>query len=259
MIMNVELDKRHTNNQGNKIVPLYKLFPHVVTLLSMCSGLTAIKLTFSERWEMSVFFIVIATVLDGVDGSIARFLHAESNFGAHLDSLSDFLNFGVAPALLIYFWSLIHVRFIGWLAIMGFVVCMVIRLARFGSEDSIKHNRKFFFGVPAPAGAILVMIPTICSFQIVEFFPLLEHFINNNSFVEIYVIFVSILVISRIPTISLKEMPISQRYTYAVLTFFGLNSILLFTFPWMFIPVVSAVYILVMPVSVFCFLYSKNK
>src|SRR6202045_1980505 len=149
-------------------IPVRTLAPNVVTLLAMCAGLTAIRLAFEDRYVLALAAIVFAAILDGIDGRLARFLKGTSRFGAELDSLSDFVNFGVAPALILYFWGLHELRSVGWIAALTFAICAALRLARFNVmiEDP---NRpawagNFFVGMPAPAGAITVLLPIYASF-----------------------------------------------------------------------------------------------
>src|ERR1700751_713240 len=144
-------------------IPVRTLAPNMVTLLAMCAGLTAIRMAFEDRYVLALAAIVFAAILDGIDGRLARFLKGTSRFGAELDSLSDFVNFGVAPALILYFWGLHDLKSAGWIAAMVFAICAALRLARFNvmkpspQRGAWAHN--FFAGVPAPAGAIIVLLP----------------------------------------------------------------------------------------------------
>ena len=138
-------------------IPVRTLAPNVVTLLALCAGLTAIRMAFEDRYVLAVAAIVFAAVLDGLDGRLARFLKGTSRFGAELDSLSDFVNFGVAPALILYFWDLHNLKSAGWIAAMVFAICGSLRLARFNvmidDPDRPAWTANFFVGIPAPAGA----------------------------------------------------------------------------------------------------------
>src|ERR1700756_450784 len=144
------------------------LAPNVVTLLALCAGLTAIRMAFENRYVLAVAAIVFAAILDGIDGGLARFLKGTSRFGAELDSLSDFVNFGVAPALILYFWDLHNLKSAGWIAAMVFAICGSLRLARFhvmiDDPDRPAWAANFFVGVPAPAGAIVVLLPIYAVF-----------------------------------------------------------------------------------------------
>src|SRR6202163_1579467 len=144
-------------------IPVRRLAPNLVTLLALCAGLTAIRMAFENRYALALAAIVFAAVLDGIDGRLARLLKGTSKFGAELDSLSDFVNFGVAPALILYFWGLHDLKSAGWIAAMVFAICGALRLARFNvmveDPDRPVWASNFFVGVPAPAGAITVLLP----------------------------------------------------------------------------------------------------
>jgi CDP-diacylglycerol--serine O-phosphatidyltransferase len=144
-------------------IPVRMLAPNLITLLAMCAGLTAIRMAFESRYALALAAIVFAAMLDGIDGRLARFLKGTSRFGAELDSLSDFVNFGVAPALVLYFWGLHDLQAAGWIAAMVFAICGALRLARFNvmidQPDRPAWSSNFFVGMPAPAGAITVLLP----------------------------------------------------------------------------------------------------
>jgi CDP-diacylglycerol---serine O-phosphatidyltransferase len=144
-------------------IPVRTLAPNLITLLALCAGLTAIRMAFENRYVLALAAIVFAAILDGIDGRLARFLKGTSRFGAELDSLSDFVNFGVAPALILYFWDLHDLKSAGWIAAMVFAICAALRLARFNvmidEPDRPAWTANFFVGVPAPAGAITVLLP----------------------------------------------------------------------------------------------------
>src|ERR1700753_3027091 len=144
-------------------IPVRTLAPNVVTLLALCAGLTAIRMAFEDRYVLAVAAIVFAAILDGIDGRLARLLKGTSRFGAELDSLSDFVNFGVAPALILYFWGLHELKSAGWIAALVFAICAGLRLARFNvmidDPNQPSWAANFFVGVPAPAGAITVLLP----------------------------------------------------------------------------------------------------
>src|ERR1700686_1066701 len=155
-------------------IPVRTLVPNVITLLALCAGLTAIRMAFENRYVLALAAIVFAAFLDGIDGRLARFLKGTSRFGAELDSLADFVNFGVAPALILYFWGLHDLKSAGWISAMVFAICAALRLARFNVmiEDP---NRpawagNYFVGVPAPAGAITVLLPIYVQFLAVPHF-----------------------------------------------------------------------------------------
>src|ERR1700730_12300260 len=144
-------------------IPVRTLVPNIITLLALCAGLTAIRMAFENRYVLALAAIVFAAFLDGIDGRLARFLKGTSRFGAELDSLADFVNFGVAPALILYFWGLHALKSAGWIRAMFFAICPALRLARFNvmvdDPDKPAWASNFFVGVPAPAGAITVLMP----------------------------------------------------------------------------------------------------
>src|ERR1700689_4821325 len=149
-------------------IPVRTLAPNVITLLALCAGLTAIRMAFENRYTLALGAIVFAAILDGIDGRLARFLKGTSRFGAELDSLSDFVNFGVAPALILYFWDLHELKSAGWIAAMVFAICGSLRLGGFhgvvDDPDRAGWASNFFVGVPAPAGAIIVLLPIYAAF-----------------------------------------------------------------------------------------------
>src|ERR1700730_413574 len=160
-------DRRLPPRQFRRI-PVRTLAPNLVTLLALCAGLTGIRMAFENRYGLALAAIVFAAVLDGIDGRLARLLKGTSKFGAELDSLSDFVNFGVAPALILYFWGLHDLKSAGWIAAMVFAICAGLRLARFNvmidDPDRPAWASNFFVGVPAPAGAITVLLPIYAVF-----------------------------------------------------------------------------------------------
>src|ERR1700694_1814507 len=159
-----ERDRRRLLHRPRfRAIPVRTLVPNVITLLALCAGLTAIRLAVEDRLEWALAAIVFAAMLDGIDGRLARFLKGTSRFGAELDSLADFVNFGVAPALILYFWGLHDLKSAGWIPAMVFAICAALRLARFNvmidDPDKPAWTSNFFVGVPAPAGAITVLLP----------------------------------------------------------------------------------------------------
>src|ERR1700731_3051235 len=151
-----------------RLIPVRTLLPNLITLLALCAGLTAIRLAVEDKLEWAVAAIVFAALLDGIDGRVARMLKGTSRFGAELDSLADFVNFGVAPALILYFWGLHALKSAGWIAAMVFAICAPLRLARFNvmieDPDRPPWAANYFVGVPAPAGAITVLLPIYVQF-----------------------------------------------------------------------------------------------
>src|SRR3954454_2870050 len=167
-----ESDPQTAKRRRFRPIPVRMLVPNLITLLALCAGLTAIRLAFEQKLEWAVAAIVFAALLDGIDGRVARMLKGTSRFGAELDSLADFVNFGVAPALILYVWGLHELKSAGWIAAMVLAICAGLRLARFNVmvDDPNKPAwaANFFTGMPAPAGAITVLLPIYLSFLGVE-------------------------------------------------------------------------------------------
>ncbi|MEQ1649995.1 MAG: CDP-diacylglycerol--serine O-phosphatidyltransferase, partial [Hyphomicrobiaceae bacterium] len=212
-------------------IPVRMLVPNFFTLLSLCAGVTAIRMAIEQRYEIAVFLVVAAALLDGVDGRLARALKAQSKFGAELDSLADFVNFGVAPAILIYTWGLGGMRGFGWVAALLFACCMGLRLARFNSMldvDKPKWQSNFFTGIPAPAGAIVVMLPfylDALGLADVRAFPFL---------VSLYTLAMAFMLVSTIPTYSGKLLGERIRREWVLPIFAGVALLIgmLITYPY---------------------------
>src|SRR6201985_216111 len=170
MIQPMAIDPKYLELRRRRFrpIPVRMLVPNVITLLAICAGLTAIRLSTEGRMELAVAAIVCAAVLDGLDGRVARMIKGQSKFGAELDSLADFVNFGVAPGLMLYFWSLHELGHAGWIAAMVFAICAGLRLARFNvmidDPNRPAWTADFFVGMPAPGGAITVLLPIYLHF-----------------------------------------------------------------------------------------------
>ena len=250
--------------QNSKFFPIARLFPNIVTLLGLCAGLTSIKFTFIGKWESAVMFIIIAAIIDGMDGRIARLLNSTSGFGAQLDSFADFLNFGAAPAFLLYFWSLKQIRVIGWMLVMMFVICMSIRLARFNmslyEEQKLDWHKFFFVGVPAPLGAVLSLIPVMLTFYYHNNHWLVEILSDQNN-IALYFAIIAFLSVSNIPTFSAKHFYIPKNLSYIFILLFGIVIVFAITKPWLTFPVIGIIYILSIPISsaVYLYIMYKNK
>jgi CDP-diacylglycerol--serine O-phosphatidyltransferase len=244
------------NKRILKPVPFTKLLPNLVTLIGLIIGVSSIRFALDSAWEKSVYCILIATIVDGVDGRVARMFNATSHFGAELDSLCDFVNFGLCPAMLIYLWSFQQYEYkvISWASIMLFVVCMAIRLARFNTSlvesKEIKMDSRFFTGVPAPSGAILALIPMILDFEITSFISGFS--IRNYTLgINLYIVVVALSLASRIPTISLKNFYIKPEYLSLSMIISAAIIILAVIYPWYALPSAAIIYILSMPVCMY--------
>jgi len=240
-----------TQNKRFKHVPVRYLLPNLITLLALCSGITSIRLGIEGRFELAVGAIIISIVLDALDGRLARFLKGTSRFGAELDSLADFVNFGVAPAILIYLWSLNELRTKGWVVALVLAICCALRLARFNValEDDEKPAWAggFFSGAPAPAGAGLALAPMYLGF--------LGYIDNGHSyalFIAPYIVLVAVLMVSRVPTYSGKTMGsrVRRDLVLPILVCAVLAFILLIAFPWETLTVIALIYLLMIPFSV---------
>lgn len=231
-------------------VPLRYVLPNLVTLLGLCLGLTAIRFAFEERYEMAVYSIVAAAVLDGLDGRIARALKGTSRFGAELDSLADFIDFGVAPAVLLYFWSLNEIKSFGWFAVLVYVVACALRLARFNVALDDPHKpewkNEFFTGMPSPAGAIAVMLPVYLHLSIVEL-PAARWLVP----LEIaYVLLIAFLMISPIPHFSGKKLGRVPRDKFVIVLFGVIVAILLLVTTTMeVLALLTLLYLALIPMS----------
>lgn len=231
-----------------KGLSLNRLIPNILTLLALCCGLTAIRFGLQARWEAGVTAILLAGVLDGLDGRIARLLRGTSKFGAELDSLSDFVSFGVAPAVLLYLWSMQGAGSFGWALVLLFSVCCALRLARFntmlGQPDLPPWAYNFFTGVPTPAGAALVMLPMML------FFEWGGGFFDRPAVVAVFLVLVSFLMVSRIPTFSLKGLRVPHHWVLPVLLVVGLLAAFLVTAGWVTLIFFGFLYIASFPFSI---------
>jgi CDP-diacylglycerol--serine O-phosphatidyltransferase len=224
------------------------LLPNALTLINICIGLSSIKFALDSKFELSIIAIIFAAIFDTLDGRVARLLKGTSLVGKELDSLADLISFGVAPAFIMYFWSLNNLGKFGWLLTMIYVVCVALRLARFNvssnSEPSWKDN--YFEGVPSPAGGILILMPLIFSLSEISLIN-----INYNIVVPTFFIMISFLLISKIPTFAFKKIAIPRRMTifvlFGIVLFFGL--LLIYTFKVLI--VCGLIYICLIPFGYF--------
>ena len=227
---------------------LNRLIPNMLTVIALCAGLTAVNFGLKGQWEKAIIAIVAAGILDALDGRIARLLNGSSKFGAELDSLSDFIAFGVAPALLLYYWALRDLRGIGWVLALVFAVCCALRLARFNTRidnaDLPAWTSKFFTGVPAPAGAGLALVPMIATFQFGPGFVDKPIIVGSNMFA------VSLMMVSQVPTFSFKRVRVPHHNVVPALLVVGLLAALLVSEPWITLLLVAVAYIASIPWSI---------
>ena len=224
------------------------ILPNMLTLIGVCIGLTSIRFALDEKFGLAIIAIIFAALIDGLDGRIARLIKGTSKVGKELDSLTDMISFGVAPAFILYFWKLNTLGRFGWLLCLIYVICVALRLARFNvnSNQDPSWRDNFFEGVPSPAGAILVLTPLIVSlsgFNIIE--------LNFDVIVPIFFILTSFLLISKFPSYSFKKIVIPRRTTifllFSIVLFFGL--LLIYTFN--VIAISAIIYLLLLPISFF--------
>ena len=206
------------------------LIPNALTVLGICFGLTAIRYAFVGRWEFAVGAIILAGIIDGLDGRAARILKASTEFGAQLDSLSDFLCFGVAPAIVLYLWALNDIGGAGWGVSLLFGVCIALRLARFNvSHDDPNRPAwadEFFQGVPAPSASGFVLFPMMMSFEFGD------GFFRDPAYVAIHVIAVALLAISTVPMYSGKGLKLRKKHFLPALLFIGIGFAIIISYPW---------------------------
>ena len=232
------------------------ILPNMLTLIGVCIGLTSIRFALDERFELAIIAIIFAALIDGLDGRIARLIKGTSKVCKELDSLTDMISFGVAPAFIMYFWKLNTLGRFGWLLCLVYVICVALRLARFNinsnQEPSWRDN--FFEGVPSPAGGILVLTPLIIS---LSGFDLIQ--LNYELIVPTFFIITSLLLISKFPTYSFKKIVIPRRTTifllFGIVLFFGL--LLIYTFN--VIAISAVIYLFLLPISFFHFQKIKKQ
>ena len=223
------------------------MIPNMLTVLALCSGLTAVRFAYEARWEHAVLAILAAAILDALDGRIARLLKGTSKFGAELDSLSDMICFGVAPALMLYFWSLQNLGRFGWILVLLYAVACVLRLARFNTAiedpDTPAWASTFFTGVPSPAAAGLVLLPMIVSFN------LFEDDVRRPEVVAVFMVAVSFLMVSRIPTYSFKKVKLRPSLILPMMVAVGLVIASMLSAPWVTLSGVLVAYIISIPLA----------
>ena len=222
------------------------ILPNMLTLIGVCIGLSSIRFALDGKFEFAIIAIILAAIIDGLDGRIARLIKGTSKVGKELDSLTDMISFGVAPAFIMYFWKLNTLGRFGWLLCLIYVICVALRLARFnvntGQAPSWRDN--FFEGVPSPAGGILVLTPLIFSMTSFDLFK-----VNYEIIVPIFFIVTSLLLISKFPTYSFKKIVIQRKTTifllFGIVLFFGL----VLVYPFNVISISAIIYLLMLPIS----------
>jgi CDP-diacylglycerol--serine O-phosphatidyltransferase len=228
--------------------PGVRVLPNAITVLAMCAGLSAVQFTLAGQPQAAIAAIAVAAVLDSLDGRIARLLDATSKMGAELDSLADAISFGVAPALVLYVWQFQGNR-VGWVVALVFAVCMILRLARFNTllddTEQPPYAKEFFVGVPAPAGGLAALLPLILTLQIGH-----DGWWNSDAVVMIWTVGIAALLISRIPTLSLKTIKVPARAVAPLLVLVGLVAAAVITYPMVALASVLVLYLLHVPYAV---------
>jgi CDP-diacylglycerol--serine O-phosphatidyltransferase len=246
----------------NKKLSLYKMIPNMITLTAIAAGMTSVKFAIVGKWEEAVIAIVAAAFMDAFDGAAARLLKAQSKLGAELDSLSDFICFGVAPAIVVFLWSTHSAGRYGWIISLIFAMAVALRLARFniGKDEETPDDplSKYFTGVPSPAGAGLAILPMIVSFQLD---PVADadflHYVSQPQIVGLWLLVLGAMMVSHIPTFSSKQIRVPQKMTVPALALFGIMIAGLINETWPTLTLMGVVYLFAMPWSVAH--YNKKK
>ena len=229
------------------------LLPNILTLGGVCLGISSIKFSIDGNYSLAVIFILLAAILDALDGRIARLIKGTSEFGKELDSLTDFVSFGIAPVFILYFWELNNYGKLGWAITLIYSVCCVLRLARFNLtkiDDQQLWKSNYFEGVPSPAGGILILMPLIFELSNLNF----NFEIRNLT--PYFTILIAILLVSKVPTLSLKKISISPKATAFILLGIGIIFISLLDYTFETLLVFGLVYLISIPISFFMY---KNK
>lgn len=225
-----------------------RMIPNIITVCALAAGLTAVRYAIAGEWKFAVIAILTAGVLDALDGRMARLLKSASEFGAQLDSLSDVIAFGVAPAFVVYLWVLQGSGDYGWVAALFFTVCCALRLARFNiTSDSPPYAYNYFTGMPAPAAACMAILPMVLSFQfgdVVTAYPIL---------VGVWLVLVAGFMVSRLPTYSFKRLKVPHGYVLPVLAGAGLVVAALATNPWLTLSIIAGVYLATIPFAIWTY------
>ncbi len=240
-----------------KGLSINRMIPNFLTMIALSAGLTSVKFSLAGEWKSACVAIAVAAIFDVLDGRVARLLKGTSKFGAELDSLSDFVCFGVAPSLMLYQWSMQSAGGIGWVMALLFTISCALRLARFNTdleeEDKPSWSYNFFTGVPSPAGAGLVLLPMVLSF-LFEF-----AFLQHPVFVGLNILVVSFLLVSQIPTYSFKQFKIPHKFVLPAMLGVGLFVALSVTQPWATLFVVLSAYLISIPFAVGSYAKLKRK
>lgn len=229
-------------------IPLYKLVPNMITILALCLGITSVRYAMDSKFVTAATLILVAALMDSIDGRMARLLNCSSSFGAQLDSLADIVSFGVAPCLLMYMWSLhlIPYKGVGWAVVLIYIACSALRLARFNvqQEDAVESevSKHFFTGMPIPAAAAMILMPMLITFELTDW-------VMPGWAVCIYMTWIGIMMVSTIPTFSMKKITVNRMYVPWLLLLAGLLIAGILLEPWITLPLVGIVYCISIPYS----------
>ena len=247
------------SNKKFKIVSSKKtryLLPNILTLAGVCLGISSIKFSIDGNYSLAVNLILFAAILDALDGRIARLIQGTSEFGKELDSLTDFVSFGIAPAFILYFWELNKYGKLGWAITLLYSVCCVLRLARFNLtkiEETQEWKNNFFEGVPSPAGGLLILMPLIYELTNLNFG------LNIKSTTPYLTVIIAILLVSKVPTLALKKISTSPKTTVFLLLAIGIVFIALLFYTLEFLLLFGTVYIFSIPLSIFIYNIQNKK
>ena len=246
-------------NKKFKIVASKKtryLLPNILTLGGVCLGISSIKFSIDGNYNLAVTLILLAAILDALDGRVARLIKGTSEFGKELDSLTDFVSFGIAPVLILYFWDLNNYGKLGWAIALIYSVCCVLRLARFNltkNENDQEWKNNFFEGVPSPAGGLLILTPLI--YELSDF----SFNINVKSFTPFLTILIALLLVSKVPTLSLKKISISSKTTIFLLLTAGIIFIALLFYTFETLLIFGIIYLISIPLSLLIYKKQQKK
>ena len=238
---------RRARGQRFSDLSVNRMIPNVLTLLALCAGMTAVRFAMGGNFVGAVYAIIVAGIFDGLDGRIARLLKSTSSFGAELDSLSDFVSFGVAPAAVLYLWTMLRLDGVGWAIVLFYAVCCALRLARFNIEAGNSrpaYATPFFTGMPAPAGAGLVMVPMFLSFEWGDWL------FRSPYLSAVIVAGIAVLMVSKVPTVSLKRIRIPHRLVVPTLLGIGVLAAAGTTAPWPTLTAIGIVYVGSIPLTI---------
>jgi len=231
-----------------KGLPINSLIPNMLTTLALCAGLTSVRFALESKWELAVSAILVAGILDGLDGRMARLLKGSSKFGAELDSLSDFVSFGVAPGLVLYLWTLnTGMGDLGWIVALIFTVSCGLRLARFNAmldDDVPAWEGRYFTGIAAPAGASISLL-----FMVVSFYTDAEIF-KSAILNSCWLLFMAFLMASRIPTFSIKRVRVPRKFIIGMLLVVGGVAAAMASYPWQMLSLIAIAYLATIPFAI---------